>query len=589
MILTPDIERETERDVASDFLLRETPPGEYLGAKLDRGFDFSTTRMVKDAVKVGYAEDAAYGPADPRPEYNLHRPELWGPDGYDPLRPYRMDEATWKASEYYREGVLYTPKMTRARARILAEDFDRRRYRDSLIERSPSGLRSVLGFGAELLGNLPDPVNLLPLGLAGKGTTILARTGWAALEGAVSTGLADALVLPDLARRGEDVGWQDAANDILFGGLIGGVLGGAGKFLKDRRAARLEARKRTVMSDRATAGAALDKALDDFSTGRPVDVRPVLDTPEGQRLLREVQEIGRVYDDALWAPLSPSANTEAVLRSRIAEALDPSWAEIVVDKGSGRIERGRIRRELDYGLTKIIYEHGEASKTKPELQVSREDILDFPRVIREYEPAEVRVENGSAAWTWVVRGQDGGKVIHVAKLFTEGDGRPHLVTSHVANEGSPYPFSRELTTKEKAALLESLDRPREAVQDTARALNLSQQRESGSAASVEDIGRPAREVNWATERVERVDAPEPVRPRGESKAVAAGEERVPGLDPKTLEAPEARAVAEIEAKGGLLESEKEALRSAQDAFERSGRFEEAGLSIVECILAGGLA
>lgn len=67
MILTPDIERETERDVASDFLLRETPPGEYLGAKLDRGFDFSTTRMVKDAVKVGYAEDASYGPADPRP------------------------------------------------------------------------------------------------------------------------------------------------------------------------------------------------------------------------------------------------------------------------------------------------------------------------------------------------------------------------------------------------------------------------------------------------------------------------------------------------------------------------------------------
>jgi hypothetical protein len=68
------------------------------------------------------------------------------------------------------------------------------------------------------------------------------------------------------------------------------------------------------------------------------------------------------------------------------------------------------------------------------------------------------------------------------------------------------------------------------------------------------------------------------------RAPALVDDETLGLDPKTLDAPEARAVAELESKGELLAEEADALRSAQDAFDRSAKFEEAGLSIVECIL-----
>ncbi len=572
MIITPEIERETPRDVASDFALRETPLGEYLGAKTARGFDFTTTRLAYDAVRIGMAERNAYGLGDDRPEYNLHRPELWGPDGYDPLRPYRMDEETWKRSEYYREGIAYTPKMTRVRARIMAEDFDKRRYRDSLIERSPSGARSILGFGAELLGNLPDPVNLLPLGLAGKGGSTLARMGYAAAEGAAGAGLADALILPDLAERGEDVGWQDAANDILFGALIGGLAGGIGKKLEDRRAAVREARLKTVMEDRATAGRAMEKALDDFSADRPVDVRPVLDTPEGQRLADEVAGLGRLYNEALFDPLNIAGNGEVVLRSIVDEALAPAWGEIVVDKGAGRIDGKRITRELNYGLVKIIYDHGELSPKKAGKQVTRQDMLDFPRVVRDYAPSAVKMERGTQTRVWVVPGGRGGQVIHVAKLFSDQDGRPHLVTSHTANQSTPYAPSRLYTDKEKAALLASRGTSLPGPADTG--LGPSTRTTQGASMAAEgNIEQAKRGVNWATEQADQVE-----------RAPALVDDETLGLDPKTLDDPEARAVAELESKGELLAEEADALRSAQDAFDRSAKFEEAGLSIVECIL-----
>jgi hypothetical protein len=111
-----------------------------------------------------------------------------------------------------------------------------------------------------------------------------ARAGFAALEGAAGTALADAVVLPDLANRGEDVGWADAANDIAFGAVIGAGMGAAGKVLGDRLEARRMARETAHLRDRQTAGRALEKAMDDLANDRPVDVSSIMDTPEGARL-----------------------------------------------------------------------------------------------------------------------------------------------------------------------------------------------------------------------------------------------------------------------------------------------------------------
>ena len=40
-----------------------------------------------------------------------------------------------------------------------------------------------------------------------------------------------------------------------------------------------------------------------------------------------------------------------------------------------------------FGLVKFIWRHGEESKKAPELQVTREDLMSFPEVIRSHEPS----------------------------------------------------------------------------------------------------------------------------------------------------------------------------------------------------------
>lgn len=60
------------------------------------------------------------------------------------------------------------------------------------------------------------------------------------VEGAAGALLSDALTLPDLAARGEDVGFVDVMLDTAFGASLGGGLGalggGIGGYLGKRRA-----------------------------------------------------------------------------------------------------------------------------------------------------------------------------------------------------------------------------------------------------------------------------------------------------------------------------------------------------------------
>lgn len=55
--------------------------------------------------------------------------------------------------------------MTPQRAQILAETYDRRQIEAELLQRDGQGaFRTAVGFGAALLANMPDPVNLIPFG-----------------------------------------------------------------------------------------------------------------------------------------------------------------------------------------------------------------------------------------------------------------------------------------------------------------------------------------------------------------------------------------------------------------------------------------
>jgi len=183
----------------------------------------------------------------------------------------------------------------------------------------------------------------------------------------VGNAVADAFVLPDLAARGEDVGFADLMLDTAFGALIGAGLGSAGgalagyvgarrlarldelmrrmaereRRLTERRALQAEefgtldndflsgfggpvnfdrlpddflmprngdadvARAGLAGRDKRDAARAVEKALDDITAGRPVDVGPVL---------RESQALGRAYDTVRDNPLGgPPDEVLAVL------------------------------------------------------------------------------------------------------------------------------------------------------------------------------------------------------------------------------------------------------------------------------------
>ena len=218
--------------------------GEWLGAQAAEGFDRTITGRYLEEKGIALAEMRA---GDYDPDWSLRNNETMSPmerafvlKGWMPPAPdhaHAMTEADWKASPWFRKEISFRPDMTATRARIMAENFDRRRYRERLLARGnelyDDAEDMALGFGAGLLGSLPDPINLLPLGggaVAGSGAATLGRkllrgAKAGAVNGAVSTAVSDALVLPDLASRGEDADFVDLLLDTLAGCFLGGVFG----------------------------------------------------------------------------------------------------------------------------------------------------------------------------------------------------------------------------------------------------------------------------------------------------------------------------------------------------------------------------
>ena len=275
-----------------EIVRRGAPPGygEWLSAQVAAGFDRTTSARFMEAADIARAEagagesDAAWmlrraaaGMGDEMGEALTDALDFSGAKDAGAPHAHALTERDWKASPWYRKEIPYRPDMTPTRARIMAENFDERRRRDRLIaagsERYDGLGNMALGFGASLLGSLPDPVNFIPFGgglkaarTAGSlGKAVLAGARAGAVEGAVSTALVDALVLPDLASRGEDVGFADLALDVLAGGVLGSVFGAGGGALARRSAARNAPESAaSVMPDPADM---LELALEDRGSG----------------------------------------------------------------------------------------------------------------------------------------------------------------------------------------------------------------------------------------------------------------------------------------------------------------------------------
>lgn len=244
----------TPQELSEAPLLATPASGEYLSTHVAQAFDRTIPGRVMEEQAILDAEKAegTYDP-DYLPQREVR--DMFGsfPDMPELRHAHAIPEDEWKASPYYRKGVQYRPDMTATRARILSENYDERRFREMIVANGDAaygpGMKAA-AFGAMLLGSLPDPVNVLPLGGGVRAASLVGKAGLKAaigagakagiVEGAAGALLSDALTLPDLAARGEDVGFVDVMLDTAFGASLGGGLGalggGIGGYLGKRRA-----------------------------------------------------------------------------------------------------------------------------------------------------------------------------------------------------------------------------------------------------------------------------------------------------------------------------------------------------------------
>ncbi|CAB4127162.1 hypothetical protein UFOVP78_56 [uncultured Caudovirales phage] len=262
----PGYTAETEAAIIAG---RRPTMGEYLGASVREGYWNTTTGAL-----------SAYGEA-----------EQAGKQGE------ALTREAWRASPQYREGLSYDERMTTERAVAMARTFDDNRYRRAVLgARDAGALETALGFGGQLLGSVPDPVNFLPFaGSASRGMRIgaasleadalLARglnraatameapgvTGGlfrGAFEGAAGNLAAAPAVYSAQAYFGDEVTFDRVVADIAMGALVGGGFGAAGGLL-GRVGSRLN-------PDAVAAVRVLDAAAADLAAGRRVEVPPDL-------------------------------------------------------------------------------------------------------------------------------------------------------------------------------------------------------------------------------------------------------------------------------------------------------------------------
>lgn len=329
---------EDERDILTTAVGYVPTMGEALGAKVREGFDMTTTRMLSDEMRVGAAERKAYG--ETAQDYMRQASMMGGIDipGFErePSKVVRYNKADYEASPYFRKGVAWQDGWSEQRARIMAEDYDDRRYRKELLERRDpvAGLgEQVLGFGASLLGNLPDPINLIPFGAGVKGATLAATVGRASLEGAIGTAVADAIVVPDLKSRGEDVGFADAVSDVLAGAVLGGILGGAGYGISrslDRLAERRASKEASVVN----------QSLRELGVDVPERVSP--DTAMGDALNMRT-----------WDGVAPDSAADAASLVDMGTGENFVEAKLALRTNLGSVERAEAAKLLESAIDDV--------------------------------------------------------------------------------------------------------------------------------------------------------------------------------------------------------------------------------------------
>lgn len=176
---------------------------------------------------------------------------------------------------------------------------------------------------------------------------------------------------------------------------------------------------------------AVARAADQIGAGERVNVADVINA--------ERIELSKAYDLVKALPTGDKFDPLVMIRPEDMEAVAISRGGF---KGNGDVEI----KGSGFGLAKFIWKHGEKSSKKPEFQISKDDILSFPNVIREFEPTVTPHEGGSYR-EWHVDLPD-GKGTPRRVVFTDktmGDDGRHMISAFVqepGRKGADHPLSK---------------------------------------------------------------------------------------------------------------------------------------------------
>ena len=267
----------TPEEIINDVYHRPTGAAEYLGVNIVDAFNNSIPGVL--AAEVRLPDDDLTGRRDPAKQVEVATGKRKAPineqdylDLMEKSQEHVMNHDEWLNSPYYREGLPFDNRMTKARADFKATEFDKQEYRNRLRDNRESGVGTfALALGGSLLGAAPDPTNYIPVfgsafkaAALARGANIMKRAGVGALEAALMTAITEPVIIDSRSQFGEDITLAEGLLDIALGAALGGVVGGVGGWRE-----RLGSYD-PVLAQEALAG--VGEASDSLANGLPINV-----------------------------------------------------------------------------------------------------------------------------------------------------------------------------------------------------------------------------------------------------------------------------------------------------------------------------
>lgn len=479
---TPKVTTPFEQDAA--LMTQEMSLWEFAKLQAAHTFERSTTTgLAMEELRIKNAEGNIFaGYEDPITASVM--PGLVRPA--EPAKPNIISEEEFKAKGFDKGGRIdWTPDTTLERAEIEADILERRDYESQILNASNSGvIRSAVGFGAALIGSLPDPVNLIPVvGPVAKGATLGARVARGAAEGFIGSAIGTAIVSPIAADKGEDISFSDIALDLTFGSLIGAGVGTASGLFHNRRVKSMsgdkdQLRKALVDSgmdeasalskadqtinvladvaerselsmnlrknlsglDRINAGRLMDKTISALINGESIDIGSWAKELGAQQLINKASAITSKH-------LSTQASPQRIL-SQQNQTVQPGktdYPSVTVISKNGvttkptdflSFSKKKYNKNKQHSIDVEIKDGYGITSVRIEDSRMRNDVIaSVPKIMRDFEP----VINSQDGKMWVSN-IDRNKQLIIYDEVVDGK---QMITAQL-NLDNPLPVSRSL-------------------------------------------------------------------------------------------------------------------------------------------------